>query len=75
MYAQRVNVDGTLGNVDTGIDNASVASGADDDIAVYGIDGCFVKAGKKSDCVSGLRSGIYIVKDKVTGTTAKMTVK
>lgn len=74
MYAQRVNADGTLGNVDTGIGGVS-ADSADDEVAVYGIDGCYVKSAKKTDCMSGLRPGVYVVKNKVTGNTEKMTVK
>lgn len=74
MYAQRVNADGTLGNVDTGIGGVS-ADSADDEVAVYGIDGCYVKSAKKADCMSGLRPGVYVVKNKVTGNTEKMTVK
>ena len=73
MYAQRVNADGTLGNVNTGIGGIS-ADSADDEVAVYGIDGCYVKSAKKAGCMSGLRPGVYVVKNKVTGNTEKMTV-
>lgn len=74
MYAQRVNIDGSLGNVDTGVDGIS-ADSADAEVAVYGVDGCFLKSAQRADYMSGLRPGVYIVKNKATGETKKMTVK
>lgn len=74
MYAQRVNVDGSLGITGAGIDGPSAGT-ADDEVAVYGADGCYVKSAKRSYSMSGLRPGVYIVRNKVNGCAEKMTVR
>lgn len=74
MYAQRVNIDGSLGNVDTGIEGLSEKSGSES-VAVYSMDGRFVKSAHESDCMSDLCPGVYVVKYKDTGNVRKIMVK
>ena len=74
LFAQIVNVDGTLGGISTAISTPQTVA-VDGPADVYSLDGRIVKSvdGKKE--LNTMPNGVYIVKDKATSTTRKVTIK
>lgn len=71
LYAQRVNADGTLG-LTTGISSAK-ADRQEGPACAYSLDGRLAASTEAG--LGSLPKGIYIVKDKATGSTRKVTIK
>ena len=71
LYAQRVNADGTLG-LTTGISNAK-ADRQDGPACAYSLDGRLAASTEAG--LGSLPKGIYIVKDKATGSARKVTIE
>ena len=71
LYAQRVNADGTLG-LTTGISSAK-ADRQEGPACAYSLDGRLAATTEAG--LGSLPKGIYIVKDKATGSTRKVTIK
>lgn len=75
LYMQRINADGTAGlPAPSGITGITAAAGPS---TVYDASGRTVGriAAGEGIAKAGLRTGIYIVKDNLTGTTRKITIK
>lgn len=71
LYAQRVNADGTLG-LTTGISSAK-ADRQEGPACAYSLDGRLAASTEAG--LGSLPKGIYIVKDKATGSAHKVTIE
>lgn len=71
LYAQRVNADGTLG-LTTGISSAK-ADRQEGPACAYSLDGRLAATTEAG--LGSLPKGIYIVKDKATGSARKVTIE
>lgn len=75
LYMQRINTDGTVGATDpSGIQAVKAEGGAATVYDTAGRSVTRIEAGA-DPAAAGLGSGIYIVKDELSGTTRKITIK